>query len=259
MLTYQDPSSEYLTQSLAEGIMPTNSRTASRRAKKIENNLMRQIVIFVTLTVVLVAALIFVVIPNAIRMIGGKSVTKQLTAQPSGVPPQTPFLAAPVEATNSAQLTITGFSQKGNQVVLLDNTIEVARSAAQDDGSFSIPVSLQTGDNLITSYAIAANNQQSAVSQAYLVNYNTQAPKLELTSPTDGQSVVGSINKQLKIAGTTDPNTKVTINDGLLFVNADGTFSTTFQLNGGDNGLDFKATNPAGNQTEKKVTVHFAN
>jgi bacillopeptidase F len=143
--------------------------------------------------------------------------------------------------------------------VILDNSQEAARAAVANNGSFSIPVTLQTGDNQLTAYAIAPDQQQSAVSQSYLVNYSTTAPKLTITNPQDKQSFVGSNNQQLKISGMTDPNVRVTLNNGFLFVNADGSFNASYQLTSGDNYLDFIATNSASNQSEQKLTVHYSN
>ncbi len=237
----------------------SSSRLTSRRAKNMEKKLVMQIVFFLLLSVVLVAVFALVVVPNVIKLMSGSNVSTQIVVKPSSVPPQIPFVAAPIAATNSAQLTVTGFSQIGNQIVILDNSQELSKADVQNDGSFSASITLQTGDNLLTAYAInKSNKQQSAVSQANLVNFNDQAPKLDLTQPTDGQTNVGSKNQKLSIQGTTDPGSKVSLNDGLVFVNADGTFTSTFQLSSGDNNLDFKATNAAGNSTEKKLTVHYS-
>jgi len=235
---------------------PTSSRITSRRAKAVETNLVRQIAFFGVLTVIVAAVFVVVVIPNVIKFMSKSNAMPAPVV--TTIPPQVPTIATPTAATNSAELTLAGFSEKGNQVVVLDNGQELTRAAAKDDGSFSIDLTLQAGDNSLTAYAINTNQQQSAVSSAYVVSFSNQAPKLTLTSPQDNQSVVGSNNQKVSIAGTTDPNTKLTVNDQLIFVKSDGSFSTTFQLNTGDNPLDFKAISSAGNLTEQKITVHFS-
>ena len=238
--------------------MPTSSRMTSRRAKNIESKLMKQIAIVGVATVVIAAAFILVVIPNVIKLMannGGNGTTEQVD---TSVPPQTPIIAAPADATNSAQLTLSGFSQKGNQIVVLDNGTELKRGSANDDGSFTLPLDLQAGDNSLTAYAISPSQKESQTSQAYLVKYDNEPPKLDISTPHDNDTVNGSKNQQLSINGTTDPGSRVTVNDNIVFVKADGSFVGSIHLNSGDNALNIKSTDPAGNVTEQKLTIHFS-
>ncbi len=238
--------------------MPPSTRMTSRRAKNIESKLLRQIAIVGVITVVLAVVFILVVIPNVIKLMANNGSVPAGTVQDTSVPPQTPIIAAPVDATNSAQITLKGYSQKGNKIVILDNSTELQRGDAADDGSFSIDVQLQTGDNSLTAYAINSAQKESQTSQAYLVKYDTEPPKLDISDPQDNASINGSKNQQLSIKGVTDPGSHVSLNDGIVFVKSDGSFVATFQLNNGDNALDIKATDPAGNINEKKLTVHFS-
>lgn len=237
--------------------MGTSSRMTSRRAKNIENRLLKQIIVVGILTIGIAAAFIFVVIPNVIKFVSGPGSVNQVTEDTS-LPPQTPFIAAPVDATNSAQLTLSGYSQKGNQIVILINGSEVKRADAGEDGSFSAQFDLQNGDNSITAYAVNTNQKESGVSQAYLVKFDNEPPKLDITDPQDNATVIGSKNQRYTIKGTTDQNTRVTLNDSIIFVKSDGTFTSTFQLSPGENTLTFKATDAGGNTTEKKVLVKFS-
>ncbi len=238
--------------------MPNSTRITSRRAKVIENNLLSQTILFGVITIGLIVLFATIVIPNAIKVLGGSAGSQAIT-QGDTVPPQIPTIASPVEATNSAKLTLSGYSEKGNQVVVLDNSQEVKRTDAKEDGSFSVDIDLQNGDNSLTSYAIKTSNQlQSSVSQAYLVKFDNEPPKLDIDEPQDNQTINGNKNQQLSIKGITDVGSRVSLNDRLVIVKSDGSFITSFQLNAGDNTLDLKSTDPAGNLTEKKLTIHFA-
>ncbi len=252
------PYSKYTQTDYQGRNMPNSSRITSRRAKVIESNLMTQIALFGFLTVVLIVVFVAFVIPNVIKVLAGSS-ANQVATQTDTLLPQVPALSSPVEATNSAQLTLNGYSEKGNQVVVLDNSQEIKRVDAKDDGSFSADIDLQSGDNSLTAYAIkSTNQQQSAVSQAYLVKFDNEPPKLDISDPQDNQTINGNKNQQMTVKGASDPGVRVSLNDRLVIVKSDGSFTTSFQLNNGDNALDIKATDPAGNLTEKKLTVHFA-
>ena len=56
----------------------------------------------------------------------------------------------------------------------------------------------------------------------------------------------------------TDDNIAVTINDRMVVIKTDNSFSYGYPLNEGDNILNIVATDAAGNQTtvQRKVTYH---
>jgi hypothetical protein len=227
----------------------------SRRTKLEQNKIIRQIVIFLVLAVALIAAFVLIIIPNLFKFLANLS--GAIPSQSNDVPVQVPFLAAPVAATSSANLSLSGFSQKGYTVVVLDNTQEKKRQTTNDDGSFKTDVTLDQGDNQLTVYAVDQNSKQSPVSQTYHVKFSDQPPTLDVTQPVDKASIQGKQNQKLNIQGKTDPQVQVTINDRLIFVKDDGSFSAPQQLNEGDNAFTVKATDEAGNSTQKQFTVSF--
>ena len=60
------------------------------------------------------------------------------------------------------------------------------------------------------------------------------------------------------VDGMTYDNVTVTINDRMVVIKTDNSFSYTYPLNDGDNILKIVATDAAGNQTtvQRKVTYH---
>jgi len=238
--------------------MPKSTRITSRRAKVIEHKLLRQIIFFGVLTVTLVIVFVTFIIPNVIKLVAGSS-SNQVVSQADILLPQVPTISTPVEATNSAQLTLSGYSEKGSQVVVLNNGQEIKRADAQEDGSFSVGLDLQAGENSLTTYAIKTSNQlQSAVSASFLVVFDSEMPQLEITDPQENQSILGSKNKMMTVNGITDPGAKVTLNDRFIIVKSDGSFTAVLQLNAGENVLSFRSVDPAGNVTERKITVQFS-
>jgi hypothetical protein len=235
---------------------PSSSHMGSRRAKVEQKKVFRQTIFFGVLAVAFLIFFGLIVIPNVIRFFGNQG--NQATFDDSGLPPQVPLLSSPVTATSSASLNLKGYNEKGNQVVLLQNGQETQRATVEDDGSFSFDTTLSTGDNRFTLYAIDPANKESEVSREYLVVFDNQPPKLEVADLQDKQSVQGKKNQMLSIKGTTDPDTKVTLNDRLVFSKEDGSFTTQQRLENGENTLTFKATDQAGNTTEKKIIVTFS-
>jgi bacillopeptidase F len=237
--------------------MSNSQHISSRRAKVEQKKLMRQTVGFGVLALVCLAFFGFIVIPGVIRWVGGLGGTAQLTTD-TDVAPQVPVIETPFEATSSAKLTLNGFNQKGNQVAILDNTEEVQRVSTNDDGSFHADLTLQKGENKISAFAINSAGKESSTSTEFTVMYSNEPPKLEVTEPTDHQAVQGKKNQNVTFKGTTDPKTKVYINDRLIFVGSDGSFSATQRLENGENKVSVKSIDQAGNVTEKVVTVNFS-
>ncbi len=237
-------------------IQPRVQYVLSRRGKKEQQKIIKQIIFFSVTAVILLALFVIVIIPNLIRWVGSKDKTPIVVVDDLP-PPQPPQIAAPVYATSSAALSLSGFSSAHTTVVVSNNGQEIARDGTHDDGSFQISLTLTKGDNHLSALAIDDKNRQSPASREYVVSYITDPPKLDISEPQDKQAIVGKKNQNLTIKGKADKNTKVTLNDRILFNRDDGSFSTLQMLQTGDNTLDFKVTDQAGNQTEKKLTVSY--
>jgi len=172
------------------------------------------------------------------------------------------YIAPPIlyplpTATNSAEITVSGYSLPHQQVVLYVNGSVADRTMTNSDKSFSFQkVPLQSGQNSIKAKVVADNNQQSDYSDNQTVIYNNKAPTLSVTSPQDGQTFKG--DNHITISGKTDPNDTVTINDFQAIVDDNGNFSYTMALQNGDTTLNVVATDSAGNKTTKQIKVHFS-
>ncbi|MDX2467561.1 MAG: hypothetical protein QNL12_09615 [Acidimicrobiia bacterium] len=83
---------------------------------------------------------------------------------------------------------------------------------------------------------------------------DTTPPPLEITSPTQDEHF--EIDK-IEFRGTTEPGASVFAGKYEANVDDEGNWSIVLILSPGANGARFVAADPAGNQTEARVTVHF--
>lgn len=171
-----------------------------------------------------------------------------------------PILTQSFSATNSASITVSGSAQPKEKVELFVNNSLIDITDTKDDGTFSFSnVTLNSGNNSITAKA-KANNKESAVSNILNISYANKAPSLTVDSPSDGQTFSGGSQQDIVVKGKTDTGNgdiRVTVNGFWAIVDANGNYTYTLHLNGGDNHITVIAQDSAGNQTQKDLTVHF--
>jgi cytoskeletal protein RodZ len=173
------------------------------------------------------------------------------------IPPSPPQIVVPFESTNSATFSIKGISEPGATVYLSQNDSEVKSLKVPDEGIFEFEnLVLNEGNNTFTSVAVDDAGNRSQVSGKVAVNFSTKVPLLELSSPNDRQTFTGR-DVKISVKGKTDPGNHVVVNDRVVIVGSDGSFSLQLGLNSGENPLIVVATNLAGNQTKKELIVIF--
>ena len=233
-------------------------RSRSRLSRKQQQQMLRQTILIALIAIALLAVFIFFIMPQFIRLAdglfnGGDGVIEQ----EDQVPPQTPILSAPVTATNSATLPITGVGEAGSQAVLVLNGERQEDVEINDKGRFEFELELTEGENAIAVFSIDEAGNESVQTREYQVMLDTEAPEINIESPEDGSTIELRKNQITTIQGTTDPQAKVFINDRLVYAKSDGSFSMSFKLEEGDNKLVFKVEDKGGNISEKEITVKF--
>jgi hypothetical protein len=83
---------------------------------------------------------------------------------------------------------------------------------------------------------------------------DTTPPPLTITSPKEDEHFEVDV---IEFKGTTEPGATVFAGQYEAKVDAEGNWSIVLVLSPGANGARFIATDPAGNQTEARVTVHY--
>lgn len=233
------------------------TRVSSRLAKHEQQKMLRQTLTYGVGAVILGLTFIFIILPYSIRFITGVTNGDQIPTEDDSLPPQVPILSAPPVATTSATIAVTGYGQAQTDVILVVNGSQQDSKPVADDGTFSFEAQLSEGENTIAAFSKSKSEKESELSQAYTVVMDTQPPTLEIAQPTDGQSIELRRNQNTTISGKTDPGSTVTVNGRMIYAQTDGSFSSQYQLNEGENTLDFIAIDKAGNETKKSLKVTF--
>ncbi|MBI4040216.1 hypothetical protein HY389_02580 [Candidatus Daviesbacteria bacterium] len=236
--------------------IPTRSYSARRSGKKAQRNL----ILSLLLGIFLIYVLFIWVLPN---LIGGLSVltkaknpiqTQTKVSENSTLAP--PVLNIPYEATNTATIRVRGYATPNTKVeIFLDGDLK-STVTSQDNGSFtSDNISLSLGTNNIYGKTIDDKDIESLASKTIQVTYSNTKPKLQVDQPPDGQVVHGG-DKKVTVSGSTDPQDTIYINDNQVIVGDGGKFSSTININDGDNNIIIKAADSIGNTTQitRKVT-----
>ena len=230
-------------------------RAARRAAKKSRYN--------VVATVIIIAFLLYAtitwILPNLIQGLGfirgflNTQTPKTVTTQSSTLAP--PVLNIPYEATNTAQITIRGYATPKTKVsIYIDDQLQETTNILED-GTFEVKdIPLNLGTNNIYGKTSDANSE-SLPSKTIKVFYDSEKPALEIYEPEDGKEIQGE--RKINIRGKTEESAKVFVNGSRIIANSDGTFSTDYQLNDGENILTIKVVDEAFNFTEIERKVIF--
>lgn len=216
-------------------------------------------IITVVVIIFLAYAILAWILPS---FIGGVSLVTGIF-KPSHTSPPTavdvtlapPLIDIPFESTNNSNIDVKGSAAPSSKVELFMDGSLKATVTAGEDGSFDFPnVELVLGTNNVYGKTVDDQDKESLPSKTIQVTYSNQKPNLDVSSPTDGQSVQG--NRQLTVSGKTDPEMQVFVNDSQIILKGDNSFETTVSLNDGDNQIKIRVVDQAGNSTEvdRKVT-----
>ena len=171
------------------------------------------------------------------------------------------FIAAPIldptfQATNSSTVTITGKADKSKDVYLYINNSQVDQVISDDKGTFKFVEDLTKGQNQIAA-KIKSKDKESDFSNTITITFQNSQPKLDISTPTDGQQFKKDQNTA-SVTGSTDPNVSVTVNGFWAIINDTNNFSYNLSLQNGDNQINIVATDQAGNKTEKSLKVNYS-
>jgi hypothetical protein len=219
----------------------------------------------ISLLVIIALILIFVVkagIPFIINqsvslsqaMGGNKQATTGQSADPS-------FNSVEIntipEATNSAQIQLTGTAQNIDKVSIIINGDSVKDIDTSSQSQFSATVGdLKSGSNEVYAEGSVKGSAQKKQSQKYTIVLSTSAPTIDVSEPQDGMKTPRTeITVNGKVSGSGDLNLLV---QGLPAVISNaGTFSQIVPLKEGENKIVVHVSDQAGNVTEKTITVTY--
>lgn len=161
-------------------------------------------------------------------------------------------------ATKESTINVSGRSYYNEgEIELIVNGEKRDEFELENSQDFTFEdVELSEGQNFIKA-RIVINGKRSEFSEEEVISYSKDAPKLEISAPSDKQSF-SKADREIIISGTTDPENTVSVNDFIAIVDSSGNFSYTYKLENGENKLTIKATNAAGQETTKELTVSYS-
>lgn len=237
------------------------SATPSRRVRREKKKVMSQSIMMIGVAIVLFFTFIFVIIPNFFNFITNFLDSSTPFQETDETAPQIPIVSAPINATNSAELKITGYGEPESFVIFVINGEKQEKVTISEEGSFEVPIILEDGENKISAYSIDEAKNESSTTKDYITLFDNKAPSIEIIEPADGSKFETRANQSISINGKTDEDevgTKIYINDRVVFPKADGSFSYTYRLNEGENKLEIRAQDKAGNSNKLEVTYNFS-
>lgn len=186
-----------------------------------------------------------------------RGTTPQQTSQVLILPPELNPL--PI-ATNSATISISGKGQPGMTVIVYINEVDTEKVTVENDGSFTIPsIKLIDGVNTINAKQTDEKKNVSQASETLTITSKKSKPTLDITYPQDNAQIRQEKNTITITGKTNDEANTVTINDRLVILRGDGSFSYDFSVPNGDSVLKIVATDTAGNQEVVERKINFGN
>ena len=164
-------------------------------------------------------------------------------------------LDSPPVATNSAELILTGQTVGFDIVDFYLNDEKVLSSKVSSKGLYDGEISsLNDGENKIYVTGKRSKGKETKTSEEYNIIYKSEDLTLKISEPEDSTTVRTA---ELKIAGSTDRDTTVTINRHPVVVDLQGEFDYIYRLKSGENEIIITARDITGNTKEKKLHVKF--
>ena len=221
---------------------------------------MRRAFLFTILTILAILGVLFYGLPSVARFAAFLSDLRKSSLpvdRNDTTPPAPPRLDRLPEATKEPEIEISGVTEEGATVILTLNGKD-EEVVADADGKFRFSYSLRKGENQILAKAKDRTGNESQPTAGITVLFDNEAPKLDISAPADGSQFYGDGQRQLAIKGTTEVGVTLTINDRIVKVEEDGTFTFATTLADGENSFNLKSADKAGNQTEKTLKVNFS-
>ncbi|MBI2031136.1 MAG: hypothetical protein HYT08_00835 [Candidatus Levybacteria bacterium] len=164
-----------------------------------------------------------------------------------------PILISQFTATNSARIYVPGTSSPEIDIEIYHDGRLIDKIQSDKNGAFSFEITLNSGANQIKVKA-KKDMDESDYSNILTINYNNNPPKLDVNSPSDGQSFPKH-QEIITVSGNTDENVRVTVNGFWAIINENNNFSYELKLSEGENIVKIEAIDQSGNKTMKELKI----
>lgn len=232
-------------------------RRLERLARREEKAIVKRIVYLSVFSVILIIILYTVGIPTLGKfadLLDTVFKRGDSTGSVESQIPPPPVLDTLPHATNNSKITVSGFSSSSVKAELyLD--LEKVSEVQVNDGKFRGDLELKQGENKIVAKAVSEAGKTSDASQEFTIIFDNKEPELEVTAPSNDQTFYQ--NNRVKVSGKTEKDNQVFANGFLANVDPDGNFEVTIPLVEGENKIEVKAVDIAGNTKMVEIKVNF--
>jgi len=235
----------------------------SRLAKKESQRIMKQSLLLFVITGFFVVAIVIWGIPAIIRMasfLGELGSSNDPITSGDTIPPYTPQLSIPYEATSSSKIDIKGYGEADSTVKLFNGAEEITSVQVSDSSEFTFEsIQLSPGSNEFSVISVDTSRNESTPSEVITVLFDNQAPIITLDKPADGDSFYTEVERMVTFSGTVDEDSQIYVAERITFANSDGEFNQKVRLEPGENTIEVRAVDLAGNVTTETVTLNYSN
>lgn len=236
------------------GYRKRNTRL-QKLAKKEESKAVKRIFYLFIVSFVLIVFLFTV----GVQILGKFADFLEIIFKKDGTSEQNTSLGIPIldslpEATNSAKLSVSGFATNGQKIEIYLNDQRISETNIEGGKFVYDDLTLVKGENKI-SVKSAQDNQLSDFSQVKTVIFDNDEPSLEISNPQEGQIFSG--DRRIKVSGKTEKDAQVYANGFLASVSSSGDFEVQVPLNEGENTIEIKAVDEAGNSKAQTRKVQY--
>ncbi len=222
-----------------------------------EEKIKRRAAVFGLLTIILGIVIIVWGVPFFVKVVGilgDLKSEKEAIVEEDTIPPPVPRFSYIPEATNSATLPISGFTEPKVQVKIRFNNEEIS-TESDEEGNFLLKrLVLNTGVNTVLVWAEDQSGNQSETTKSFEILYDTQEPELKIETPSDKNYVE---EQTIDVKGETEPGARILVNEHVVVVDEEGRFSTRVTLKEGGNEITVVSQDKAGNETREKFTITY--
>lgn len=176
---------------------------------------------------------------------------------PTIIKPNPPIFANMPKSSKNDEISVNGYAQPGVTVIIYLNGPESGKVIAGADGTFSFSnLKLIDGNNTLFARVLSQNNVESEPSTTFTIAVDKEKPKLEITSPKDGDTIK-NLDKRIEITGKVNEKCSIKVNNRIAVLKPDHTFEFLLGVEEGNIAIKIEATDEAGNVTDKTIRVKY--
>ncbi|OGY20979.1 MAG: hypothetical protein A2126_03100 [Candidatus Woykebacteria bacterium GWB1_45_5] len=226
-----------------------------RQTSKEEKMIYRRLTIIGGVTIVILLIVWFwgLTFVRVIGWLGTKTSGNEAPPPEYEIPLQKPALHDLPEFTNQDKITISGSATAQANVILVINGTEIGKTVADSSGSFSfVDAPLKIGTNLIK--VTASDKTGKSLEERAIVTLDKQLPNLQVSEPSNKQDFPKG-TKQITIKGTAEAESTVFVNSIQAMLDQNAGFAYSLDVSPGENKIEVKAVDNAGNSKIIDLTV----